>query len=441
MSTRWLTEKAWLGGPDLTPGVVIEVDEGFITEVSKESHPGDIPLAGVTMPGLVNAHSHAFHRVLRGRTHGRGGDFWVWRETMYDVAANLTPESYERLATAVFIEMAMAGITAVGEFHYLHHQSDGVAYDDPNEMGHALIRAARAAGIRIALLDAGYFRPGFGDDPLHPVQRRFSDGSVAAWLDRVSTLTDTYRDDADVVIGLAPHSVRAVPAKGLEEVARKAPPKAPVHIHVSEQPAENDECRDAMDLTPTGLLKGSGLLGRPNTTLVHATHLTEKDIGDIGDAGATVCYCTTTERDLADGIGPASALMATGAAVCVGTDSHAVIDIFEEVRGMEMHQRLATGHRGVISPTDLALAATTAGSRSLAFPDSAIAVGAPADFIVIDAETPRLAGLGSPGTIDEIVFSATSADVTDVFVAGGRIVSRGSHQKWDQTRDALRLDR
>jgi formiminoglutamate deiminase len=355
---------------------------------------------------------------------------------MYQTASALTPETYERLALAVFVEMALAGFTTVGEFHYLHHQAGGVPYQDPNEMGHALIRSAGRAGIRICLLDAGYFTAGFGGGELHPVQTRFADPSPNAWLDRADSLRTTYQSHDDVVVGLAPHSVRAVPEDGLGEVGRRRQQGIPVHVHVSEQPAENVECLEATGLTPTGLLARSGLLDS-DTTLVHATHVSKEDIDWIGTAKATVCYCATTERDLADGIGPAADLVAAGAGLSVGTDSHAVIDPFEEMRGVEMHARLATGRRGVMSAQTLLEVATTSGSRSLGFPAEGITVGSPADFIVIDPDSPRLAGIETETALDTMVFSATSADVSDVFVSGVRIVQKRRHRLWDEAREAL----
>jgi formiminoglutamate deiminase len=348
---------------------------------------------------------------------------------MYEVAGSLAPESYESLARAVFMEMAMAGVTAVGEFHYIHHQMGGVPYADRNEMGHALVRAARSAGIRISLLDAGYFTTGFNDQPLSPVQTRFSDQGGSDWLDRVAELRTAYEGEAEVVVGIAPHSVRAVPEAVLVEVADRVATGTPLHIHVSEQPAENRECLDATTLTPTGLLDRVGLLG-PDTTLVHATHVTRGDIEQIAGAGAVVCYCATTERDLADGIGPAEELEAAGVSLCVGSDSHAVIDLFEEARGIELHTRLATGRRGVFAPHELMEAATVAGSASLGFSTAGLAEGSPADFIVIDPDSPRLAGLTEDAALDMTVFAATADDVRDVFVAGQRIVTDGVHQGW-----------
>lgn len=355
---------------------------------------------------------------------------------MYEVAASLTPESYEHLATAVFVEMAMAGVTTVGEFHYIHHQEGSVPYSDPNEMGHAVIRAARSAGVRIGLLDAGYFTAGFDDRPLHPVQERFRDGSLDRWLDRVGRLLSEYGDQPDVSIGLAPHSVRAVPPPILEELGDRGHQGLPVHVHVSEQPAENQECLDVTGLTPTRLLERAGLLG-PRTTLVHATHVTPEDIEAIGSAKATICYCATTERDLADGIGPAHHLSSSGAPLCVGTDSHAVIDMFEEARGIEMHTRLTTGRRGNFSSGDLLSALTRHGSASLGFPARGLEVGGPADLVVIDTDSPRLTGIGEATALDSIVFAATSADVSDVFVSGRRIVENGRHEGWPEARRVL----
>lgn len=433
----WIADLAWLGEPTLACNVRIEVSDGRFSSITT-GDPGShgTPLRGIVLPGLVNAHSHAFHRLLRGRTQALGGDFWLWRQHMYEVAGSLTPESYESLATAVFMEMAMAGVTAVGEFHYVHHQMGGVPYADRNEMGHALIRAARRAGIRMSLLDAGYFRAGFNDEPLTPVQTRFNDRAGSDWLDRVAELRAAYEGEADVVVGLAPHSVRAVPEAVLMEVADRVTTGTPLHTHVSEQPAENRECLDATSLTPTALLHRMGLLG-PDTTLVHATHVTGGDIEHIAAAGAGVCYCATTERDLADGIGPAAELAAAGVPLCVGSDSHAVIDLFEEARGVELHARLATGRRGVFAPHELMQAATITGSASLGFATAGLAEGSPADFIVIDPDSPRLAGLTDDAALDVTVFAATACDVRDVFVGGRQIVTDGAHEGWADAKSVL----
>ena len=433
----WIADLAWLGGDSLVADVSLEVTGGEITSVSSKPGRRGRRLGGIVLPGLVNAHSHAFHRLLRGRTHRQGGDFWLWRERMYEIAGTLTPESYEKLARAVFVEMAMAGITTVGEFHYLHHQEEGVPYDDPNEMGNSLVRAARETGVRIALLDAGYFTAGFDNRPLSEVQTRFRDRSAQHWLDRVDALRAHHDGDADVVVGYAPHSVRAVPESALVALANRHQSGTPIHIHMSEQPAENRECLAATTLTPTGLLNRVGLLG-PDTTLVHATHVTPDDVETIGRSGSGVCYCATTERDLGDGVGPAHEFERVRTPLSVGSDSHAVIDLFEEARGVEHHARLATGRRGVFSPAGLLSAATVNGSASLGFPRGGLSVGSPADFIVLDPDSPRLAGLDEKTSLDTVVFAATSADVTEVFVGGRHIVQAGQHPAWRGARAALK---
>jgi formiminoglutamate deiminase len=433
----FVADWAWLGGPRLTRNVTIDTSDGLFTRVSVDIDAANAPrLPGVVLPGLVNAHSHAFHRLLRGRTHALGGDFWLWRERMYEAAESLTPESYEAVATAVFAEMAMAGVTTVGEFHYVHHQMGGVPYSDPNEMGHALVRAARRVGFRISLLEAGYFTAGFDEGPLHPVQTRFADENPETWLDRAEEMNSTYRDADDVVVGLAPHSVRAVPQDGLAAVANRRQPGTPVHIHLSEQPAENEECLRTTGLTPTSLADRVGLLG-PDTTLVHATHLSTDDIETIGASKSTVCYCATTERDLADGIGPADELFAAGAALSVGTDSHAIIDLFEEARGIELHARLATRRRGVFGPHHLLTAASVGGATSVGFPGQGISAGSPADFVVVEVDSPRLAGMDAETGLDHLVFAATASDVTDVYVGGQRIVTDGTHPVWVETKSSL----
>jgi len=434
---RWFADAAWLGGSELTENVAIESVGARLSSVEPGASPsGAIRLPGVVLPGLVNSHSHAFHRLLRGRTHRQGGDFWLWRQQMYRYAGALTPESYEEVATAVYIEMALAGITTVGEFHYLHHQEGGVPYTDPNEMGHALIRAARVAGIKIALLDAGYFAAGFGGAPLDSVQTRFSDGTGERWLERVDALVAAYRDDPDVSIGIAPHSVRAVPEAVMVSVAGWHDGRLPLHIHVSEQPAENLACLEATTLTPTGVLDRVGLLG-PATTLVHATHVSEHDIELIAGSGATVSYCATTERDLADGLGPSAELAAAGVPLAVGSDSHAVIDLFEEMRGIELHARLAGGRRGVFAPEALLAAGTTTGSPSLGFAGNGLEIGSPADFVVIDPDSPRLRGVLGDDGLAGVLFTATATDVSAVFVGGRQVVAGGEHPGWGGARVAL----
>jgi formiminoglutamate deiminase len=280
VSEEYLLERAWVDGA-VQDDVLVAVVDGRFAAVRPGAGPGTATrVAGLTLPGLANAHSHAFHRALRGRTQRSSGTFWTWREQMYAVAARLDPDSYHRLARAVFREMAAAGITTVGEFHYLHHQPDGTPYADPNVIGHAVVEAARDAGVRITLLDACYLSGGFGA-PVDGVQRRYSDRTAEAWAERLLALDGLA--GGDVVVGAAIHSVRAVPDHALGPVRRAAEGR-PLHVHLSEQPAENDACVAAYGVTPSRLLADHGVLG-PRTTVVHATHVTDDDIASLGDTG------------------------------------------------------------------------------------------------------------------------------------------------------------
>ncbi|MEU6817293.1 formimidoylglutamate deiminase [Streptomyces sp. NPDC046860] len=422
--TYWL-EHAWLGTA-VEPGVLVEVADGRLTAVrtgTPAPPPGTEILRGLTLPGLANAHSHAFHRALRGTVQVGSGTFWTWREVMYSVAGRLTPESYHALARAVYAEMALAGITAVGEFHYLHHAPGGTPYADPNAMGEALIAAAAEAGVRITLLDTAYLSAGFGQPP-STHQLRFSDKTADAWAERCSALRE--RDHAR--IGAAVHSVRAVPAAQLATVARWAEERrAPLHVHLSEQTAENDACRAAHGVTPARLLADHGVLG-PRTTAVHGTHLTDEDIALLGGSGTGTCMCPTTERDLADGIGPAVALQAAGSPLSLGSDSHAVIDLLEEARAMELDERLRTRTRGHWTAAALLRAATADGHAALGWDEAgALETGALADFTTIALDSVRTAGPPPRLGAETAVFAASAADVSHTVVAGRHVVRDGVH--------------
>ncbi|GAA2790349.1 formimidoylglutamate deiminase [Saccharopolyspora taberi] len=421
MATAYWCEWAWLpSGP--VPGVLVEVDGGTITSTSAADDPGTAErLPGLTLPGIANAHSHAFHRALRGRTSGGKGTFWTWRDQMYRVAARLDPDSYHRLATAVYAEMALAGITCVGEFHYLHHAPGGARYGDPNAMSAALVQAAADAGIRLTLLDTCYLAGGFGK-AVEGVQLRFSDGEPQAWSKRVADFTvDPHR----ARIGAAVHSVRAVPAEAISEVVgwtRES--SAPLHVHLSEQRAENEACLAAHGCTPTQLLDLHGALGE-STTAVHATHLAAGDVALLGGSRTGVCLCPTTEADLADGIGPAPELSVAGSPISVGSDGHSVIDPFAEVQAVESYARLSQETRGNFAPASLVAMATEAGHRSLGWPDAGwIGAGARADLVTLGLDGVRLAGLPP----EAAVASARADDVREVIVDGRRVVRDGVHQ-------------
>jgi formiminoglutamate deiminase len=319
--------------------------------------------------------------------------------------------------------MLLAGVTAVGEFHYLHHDAQGHPYADPNAMGRALVAAAGEAGIRITLLDCCYLAGGLEREPLEGVQRRYGDGDSARWAERVALLAD----GDGVRIGAAIHSVRAVPPQAMEAVAGWARARAaPLHFHLSEQRRENEACLRATGLTPAALLHRQGVLG-PDATAVHAIHLTEADVALLGGSGTLACLCPTTERDLADGVGPAARLVAAGSRLCLGSDSHAVIDLFEEARAVELDQRLVTGVRGHHGAGDLLRAATGCGMASLGWDAGRLAPGALADFTTVSLRSVRTAGSRPDDAAAQVVFAATAADVTHVVVGGRPVVAGGRH--------------
>jgi formiminoglutamate deiminase len=420
-------EHAWLGGDDVAARVLIELDGERIASVSTGvDPPGDAErLLGVVIPGFANAHSHAFQRALRGRTQRARGSFWSWREQMYALAGSLDPDQMLALARAVYGEMALAGVTLVGEFHYLHHGPDGRPYEDPNAMGVVLLRAAAEVGVRITLLDACYLHGGAGVEATG-AQRRFRDRDVDAWATRVDALTGP--------VGAAIHSVRAVDPSSAAVVAEWAAGRgAPLHAHVSEQPAENEQCVAAYGVTPTALLDGAGAVSE-RFTAVHATHVTADDRALLG--GACCCLCPTTERDLADGIGPARALVDAGARLALGSDSHAIIDPFEEARAVELDERLASGVRGQHGAAELLGAATAGGYLSLGRADGGvIRAGALADVVAVRTDGVRLAGAPDAQLLDALVFAGAASDVRDVIVGGRFVVRDGRHLSLDVQRE------
>ncbi|MBM9460067.1 formimidoylglutamate deiminase [Nocardioides sp. zg-536] len=414
-ATSYLLERAWVDGA-VHDDVLVEVADGrfrSVTLLSGADAPaqanGSTRLPGLTLPGAANTHSHAFHRALRGRGGGTGRR----REQVYDVAARLDPDSCYPLARATYAEMLAAGYTGVGEFHYLHHQLDGRPYADPNAMGHALIAAARDAGIRITLLDALYLSAGFGAPP-QGVQCRFADGSAETWQERVAALVTELSGEPDVRLGVAAHSVRAVPADALEELQPFLVNGIPLHVHLSASPRENEECRAVYGLSPTELLAEHDLLGA-TTTAVHATHLDAEDIALLGATRTGIALCPTTEHDLGEAIGPARALSEAGATLTLGSGSHAVIDPFAQMRALERAAR----------PAELLAAATAHGHAALGVPDAgALTVGERADLVTLALDSPRTVRTGR----DEqaAVLAAAAADVTHV-VVDGRVVFDGDH--------------
>jgi formimidoylglutamate deiminase len=448
------------------------------------------------LPGMVNAHSHAFQRVIRGRTEYRAArardSFWTWREMMYAAAARLTPEDLYDASRMAFLEMALGGISAVGEFHYLHRTPSGAEYDDPNLLAKQVVRAALDVGLRVTLLRVAYARAGFRQPP-DERQKRFIEADPETYVRHTATLIDDIsrddspranQDDAGATraravlnpagatsapvtrawVGVAPHSVRAVPLDYLRDVSAFAAGRGlPLHMHVAEQPAEVSACLEETGRTPVALLADEGILGS-RFTGVHAIHLSSAEIRALGDARACVCACPTTERNLGDGIVPADALLGAGVPLALGTDSHAQIDLLEDARELEYHLRLRRLERNVLAPapgTDArvesvdagqdggrgdfegartsALAArlfecaTASGAHSIGAASGELAAGRAADFFTVSLDDPAIAGAGAEDLLPAVVFSLTRAGVREVAVGGRLIVEDGRHAAQEET--------
>jgi formimidoylglutamate deiminase len=406
----------------------------------------------VLLPGLVNGHSHAFQRVIRGRTEYRSQNsadsFWTWRTQMYAAANRLSPEDIYTASRMSFVEMALSGITAVGEFHYIHHAPDGSAYSDPNSLAKEVIRAAEDVGIRIALLRVAYARAGYQREP-DPKQLRFIESSAEVYLRHLEKLI---AECPGVQIGVAPHSVRAVPLEYLRTVVEFANQKRlPVHMHVAEQPAEVSACIEEYRRSTVALLETEGLLSE-RFTAVHAIHVTPKAINAMAETGATVCACPTTERNLGDGVVPADAYFKAGVPISLGTDSQAQIDLFEDARELEYHLRLAKTQRNVLAPEEpnetSALArqlfecATVKGATSIGIDTGNLAEGKSADFFTVDLDDPSIAGAAKEDLMSCIVFSMSRAAVRDVVVGGKQIVADGRHALQDEiVREFMKLQK
>ncbi|MBV8549903.1 MAG: formimidoylglutamate deiminase [Acidobacteriaceae bacterium] len=443
------TENGWL--PDLLyrdgkfeSGVALFAGaNGRTTRFSRE--PEDLRkaerLSGrALLPGLVSAHSHSFQRAIRGRTERRtaaGRDsFWTWREAMYHTANRLSPDDVYAVARMAFLEMALSGITTVGEFHYLHHSPDGTRYEDPNLLAKYVVQAANDVGVRIVLLRTAYARAGWQMAP-NPGQARFITPSADTFLSDTEELRQWAKGRASV--GVAPHSVRAVPLEYFMRVVEYATAqRMPIHMHAAEQPAEIDACLNEHGVRPIELLQRHGLLG-PLFTAIHAIHVTEEEIGFLAQAGARVCACPTTERNLGDGAVPADKYREHGVPICLGSDSNVQIDLLEDARELEYHLRMKKLERAVLAcgtePENLAHSlfesATRVGAASLQ-------AGHEADFFTVDSNDPAIAGASEDSLLSHIVFSAGRSAIRDTYVAGKAIVQDGRHAQQAEITEEFR---
>lgn len=370
------------------------------------------------LPALTTAHSHAFQRAMRGAAQrpadgARGReDFWSWRGAMYRAALALDPESIVSISRVAFRELRRAGVRTVGEFHYVHHQPDGTPYDDRTIMSDAVIHAAKEEGLRIALLRVAYHRAGPGREA-EPGQRRFCDRSVDAVLRDVEELSAKYKNDPDVRVSVAPHSVRAVPPSWIRELAAWANPRSlPFHMHVSEQPREIQECLEETGKRPLELIADMGGLSE-RFVAVHATHLSEDEAQALGRARAFACVCATTEADLGDGLPDLVTLRASGARLCTGIDSHVITDAVADLRALETLSRLRTGRRVTFAPGPrtpaeaLWRSGSLEGARACGFEDAG-------GTVVIRRDHPALALVEDELLLDAVVFGGSSALVDEV---------------------------
>jgi formimidoylglutamate deiminase len=421
-------------GGGVRAGVAVELSGGQIAGVVEAPGAGErgdvVRLPGrLLVPGLVNGHSHAFQRHLRGRVELRApaapeDDFWSWRESMYAAAEALDPRGMREVAEECFDAGRRAGYTSVGEFHYVHHRPDGVPYEEPNELALAVVEAAHAVGVRIVLLMAAYARGGFGRGPTAG-QRRFCDPTVEQYLARVERLAATVAGDPLVTVGYAPHSLRAVPRDWLVAIARHAEgTRYPLHIHAGEQPREVEESLEEFGLRPLEHLDDCGVLG-PGATVVHATHVSANELDLLARTSSTVCACPTTEANLGDGFLPAAELWGRGVPVSFGADSNVRLDPFEEARETEGCARRLSGRRNVlVAPGDTGPAhslwrcLTDHGARSLGLAAPGIAPGAPADLAALDLAHPDIRGVAPEHLAAAVLFSGTAALVRETWVAG-----------------------
>jgi formimidoylglutamate deiminase len=404
------------------------------------------------LPGLVNAHSHAFQRVIRGRTEHRSleskDSFWTWREMMYSAASRLSPDDVYDASRMAFLEMALCGITSVGEFHYLHRDPTGHAYDDPNLLAKQVVRAARDVGLRIALLRVAYARSGY-QIPANERQKRFIEEDPATFLrnlDQLKTELERDHEAGTAWVGVAPHSVRAVPLDYLREVSAFAQEHGlPVHMHVAEQPAENQASIVEYGKSPVALLADNEILNE-RFTAVHAVHVTGDEAKMLGESRAIVCACPTTERNLGDGIVPADLFFQNGVRIAFGTDSHTQIDLLEDARELEYHLRLARVERNVLAPESQDKSALAAKLFDSAVVNGLASIGArseasgarrPADFFTVDLNDPSIAGASEDDLLSNIVFSMSRSAVRDVFVGGEQLVKDGRHRAQDEIIEAF----
>ncbi|PHS14440.1 MAG: formimidoylglutamate deiminase [Kangiella sp.] len=436
-------------GSDWQTEVTLTIDNGIITSISSGKEEDAVALNGPVIPGMINCHSHAFQRAFAGFSEYRGNtedSFWSWRDIMYKFVAKMSPEDAHVVAKFVYIEMLKAGYTSVGEFHYLHHQANGVKYDDPAEMSHQVIMAADEVGISITHLPVLYTYAGFGKKDPSKEQSRFIH-STQDYLELVNQLNKNYSNRSNFKLGIAPHSLRAVSREQLNEIIpfiRQLNPKAPIHIHIAEQLKEVDDCLVFYKQRPVEWLLNNFEMDE-HWCLIHATHLTEQEIKNTANSGAVVGICPLTEANLGDGIFPTAEFSKFGGKFAIGSDSHIGINVAEELRLLEYAQRLIKHQRAVMVDDNcksvgqyIFTKTCKDGASSLNQNAGEIAVGRDANFLVLDENEPSLFSKKDSFILDASIFACNQLPVKDVYVAGEKVIENGHHRLQEEAKKQYR---
>ena len=417
--------------------VVLNLDRDGMIKAIEHGAPqsADTVVNGIVVPGMPNAHSHSFQRLIAGLTgpgFNQTDSFWSWREAMYRTANRISPEQFGAVSNWVFIEMLKAGYTSCAEFHYLHHSPGGSPYADPAEMSMRLLTAASDAGIALTLLPVLYCTSGFGKHGVAEEQKRFAN-TPAQYLRLMETCKSAMLGRPLIELGMAPHSLRAVPAAMLHEVLQQWPEQGcPVHIHIAEQPAEIDACIEHLGARPVEFLLDRFPVDR-RWCLVHATHMSQAERLRAAESEATAGLCPTTEADLGDGVFPTAEWLKAGGGFAIGSDSNVRISVSEELRLLEYNERLRSGRRNVLTAAGATCGsflyrhAAKNGASALGQPVGCLAPNFRADFLELDDSHELLAGRDPDQALDSWVFAGDGSMLNSVWVAGRRLVEKGHH--------------
>jgi formimidoylglutamate deiminase len=447
---HYAAPSALVQGQFVDDAVIAVDDDGDIVSVAQgAAPPGAIRLKGIVVPGMPDLHSHAFQRAMAGlaeKASPAGENFWSWRDVMYRFLGRLSPEDVEAIAAQLYIELLRQGFTAIGEFHYVHNDFDGRAYADPAEMSRRIGAAARTSGIGLTLLPVLYQASGFGGKPATEGQRRFLKSSDE-FIALIESLRRTYRDDPQIKIGIAPHSLRAAPAEALAECVEAITvmdPRAPIHIHSAEQDKEVEDCVAWSGERPVEwLLNHAPVDGR--WCLVHCTQMTADETARLAASGAVAGICPSTEANLGDGIFPLLPYLRDQGRFGVGTDSNVVTSPADELRWLEYVQRLVTKQRNVSESSEgahtgagLYRRALAGGAQACGRKIGEIAPGYRADLVVLNPDHPALIGRRHDSALDSWVFSGNETPVRDVMAGGRWVVADGRHVAQDEVLESYK---